>query len=78
MVGKNIKRLRDEKGLSQTDLGKILGVEQAYISLLETGKRKANNRMKFALSNIFKVSIIEIDPDFEFVFLGREVKNEKS
>lgn len=78
MIGDNIKRLRTEKGLSQTALGKMLDVEQAYISMLETGKRKANNRMIFALGNIFKVSILEIDPDFDFVLLGRGYPNEKS
>lgn len=74
MVGENIKRFRNEKGLSQIDLGKILGVEQAYISMLETGRRKPNNRMIFALGNIFKVSILEIDPEFDLTFLVRGLK----
>lgn len=74
MIGDNIKRLRTEKGLSQTDLGKILGVEQAYISMLERGRRKPNNRMIFALGNIFKVIVFEIDPEFDLTFLVRGIK----
>jgi transcriptional regulator with XRE-family HTH domain len=35
-----IKTLREEKGLSQKALAKRVGVTDAYITMLETGKRK--------------------------------------
>jgi len=72
MIGDNIKRLRLEKGLSQIELASMLDVESAYICMFEKGKRKPNKRMVIALSNIFNVTVVEIDPDFEFCF--RELK----
>jgi len=35
-----IKQLREKKGLSQKALGEKVGVSDAYITMLETGKRK--------------------------------------
>ena len=35
-----IKTLRQEKGLSQKALAEQIGVTDAYITMLETGKRK--------------------------------------
>jgi transcriptional regulator with XRE-family HTH domain len=35
-----IKTLRQEKGLSQKALAEQVGVTDAYIAMLETGKRK--------------------------------------
>ena len=35
-----IKALRDGKGWSQRDLAQRVGVTDAYIAMLETGKRK--------------------------------------
>jgi HTH-type transcriptional regulator, competence development regulator len=35
-----IKTLREEKGLSQKALATRIGVSDAYITMLETGKRK--------------------------------------
>ena len=34
----NLKRYREKKGLSQTELGRLAGVRQATISDLENGK----------------------------------------
>lgn len=35
-----IKALRDGKGWSQRDLAQRVGVTDAYVAMLETGKRK--------------------------------------
>jgi transcriptional regulator with XRE-family HTH domain len=37
--GIEVQRLRDAKGLSQSELAKQLGVTQAFISLVERGER---------------------------------------
>ena len=39
-VAKNIKRIRQEKGLTQKELGEKLGISQEAISLMEIGARK--------------------------------------
>ena len=38
-IGKAIKELRKEKGLSQSDLAQVTGITQAAISGIENGKR---------------------------------------
>jgi len=39
MVGRNVKRLRIAAGLSQAGLAERMGVDRAYVSGLELGKR---------------------------------------
>jgi len=38
-IGIRIAELREKNGLSQTELGKIIGVGVASVSLIENGKR---------------------------------------
>lgn len=38
-LGKNIRSLRLDKGLSQEELAHICGFDRTYISLVERGKR---------------------------------------
>jgi transcriptional regulator with XRE-family HTH domain len=39
-VGKNIKNMRRKRGLTQEELGKLIGVEKSAISRWENGERK--------------------------------------
>ena len=39
MVGRNVQRLRIEAGLSQAALAERMGVDRAYVSGLELGRR---------------------------------------
>ena len=39
MVGRNVQRLRVEAGLSQSALAERMGVDRAYVSGLELGRR---------------------------------------
>lgn len=39
-MSENVKRLREEKNLSQSELARLSGVSQSYISELEDGKAK--------------------------------------
>lgn len=39
-IGKVLKRLREQKGLSQLELAKRAAVAQAYISEMEAGAKK--------------------------------------
>jgi transcriptional regulator with XRE-family HTH domain len=43
-LGTRLKRLREERGWSQAQLAERVGLTQAYIALLETGKRKRPSR----------------------------------
>lgn len=37
-LGKNLKRIRTEKGISQVDVARSLGVSRGFVSNLENGK----------------------------------------
>ena len=39
-LGVTLKKLRNQRGLTQEDLGKRVGVSYAYISMLESGAKK--------------------------------------
>ena len=52
-----IKYLRTEKGLSQEDLAKELGVSNAIISRWENGLREPSMSSLIALAKFFHVSI---------------------
>lgn len=44
-LGKNIKKYRKEKKLSQTEFGKMLGVNRGAVSMWETGETKPYGRL---------------------------------
>ena len=37
-LGKNLKRIRTAKGISQGEIGRTLGVDKGFISNIENGK----------------------------------------
>jgi transcriptional regulator with XRE-family HTH domain len=39
-LGKMLKRIREEKGLTQVELAQKSGVTREYITMIETGARK--------------------------------------
>ena len=52
-----IKELRKEKGLTQTELAKILGLDQTAISKWELNKALPDTAILIKLSKFFNVSI---------------------
>jgi len=52
-----IKQLRQERGLTQDDLGKLLGVQKAAICKYETGRVSLTQEAMFRLSDLFQVSV---------------------
>ncbi len=55
--GEKLKLLRFEKGLTQDDLGFILGVTKSCISCYENGSRQPSVDILISLSIYFRVSI---------------------
>ena len=49
-LGKNLKRIRTQKAMSQGDICRSTGMDRAYLSSLENGKRNPT------LSNIKKIA----------------------
>lgn len=52
-----LRELREEKGLSQNELGKMLNVNQRAISHYENGKRDMGTDTLNKLANFFDVSV---------------------
>lgn len=56
MLGKRIKELRLEKGLTLKQLGKMLNLGESTMSMYESGKRSPDYNTLLKLSEIFNVS----------------------
>ena len=56
MIGRRIKELRTEKGLTQQELAKILNVSSMSISFYENEQRKPDSEFIIACSRFFDVS----------------------
>lgn len=56
MIGNRIKDLRKEKHLSQSELGKIIGVSQTTVTAWETGRAEPASAYLSKLADYFDVS----------------------
>ena len=52
-----LKELRKSKNLTQTDLGRILGVGKTTISMYETNNSTPNDEIKLKIAELFDVSL---------------------
>ena len=60
MISDEIKRLRQGFGISQTTLGKSMGVRQSTVAMWENGKNAPGYEMLLRLSELFGVSVSEL------------------
>jgi transcriptional regulator with XRE-family HTH domain len=60
LVGRNVARLRQEKGLTQEDLESRSGFSQQYLSDLERGKRNPTVVTLYELAQALGVSHLEL------------------
>ena len=60
LVGKNVKRIREKKGLTQEGLAEISGFSQQYISSLEQGRRNPTIITLYELAASLGVSHLEL------------------
>ena len=56
----NLSELRKEKGINQTDLGRMVGVSRQTISLIERGDYNPSVMVALSLSKVFDVSVEDI------------------
>ena len=56
-VYKRIRELRQEKGLNQTQMAKILGMSQTGYSKYETGENDVPTEILIKLANYYSVSV---------------------
>lgn len=56
-IGRNIKRFREERKMSQTQLAKQLWLDRTSLSGYEIGKRTPDIYMLWELADLFEVSL---------------------
>lgn len=59
--GKTLRRLRDERGLTQEDLADLLRKDRAYISQLERGVKNVTLRTMVLIAEALEVDITFAD-----------------
>lgn len=57
MLGNRIKELREEKGLKQDELAKIISISPSAIGMYERNEREPNDDISIKLANFFDVSL---------------------
>ena len=56
----NLSRLRKEKVINQTDLGRMVGVSRQTISLIERGDYNPSVMVVLSLAKVFAVNVEDI------------------
>ena len=60
LVGRNVKRIRQENGLTQEKFAEVSGFSQQYISSLERGRRNPTVVTLYELATALGVSHVEL------------------
>jgi transcriptional regulator with XRE-family HTH domain len=60
MLSHNLKKIRQDKGLSQLKLSKLSGVAQSSISEIESGKSNPNISTLRKLASVLEISLDEL------------------
>ena len=60
-----LREYRESIGLTQLELGQLVGVNSRSISAYELGVRKPSTKVAVKLAKVFNVRIEEIFPSFE-------------
>ena len=60
LVGRNVRRIRLKKGLTQEKFAEISGFSQQYISSLEQGRRNPTVVTLYELAMALEVSHVEL------------------
>ena len=70
MLGQKIKDLRKQKHISQTELGKFVGVSQTTVTAWENGRAEPSSPFLAKLADFFNVTTDQL--------LGRPEKNDNN
>jgi transcriptional regulator with XRE-family HTH domain len=60
LVGRNVRRVRQEKGLTQEQLSERSGFSQQYISGLEQGRRNPTVVSVYELATALRVNYLDL------------------
>lgn len=59
-VGFNIRRIREERGLSQEELGAVAGLHRAYIGQIERGEKNIGLKNLEKLAKALHVGVKDV------------------
>jgi transcriptional regulator with XRE-family HTH domain len=62
IIGANIKRVRNEKGITQEKLAADCGFYRTYINLIETSRRLPSSYTLYKIARSLKVSVDTLYP----------------
>ena len=60
-----IRKKREEKGLSQNQLSKLLGISQPYMNQIETGARNPTLPLMMKICEVLEISMFEVPKEYE-------------
>jgi len=76
--GKKLKELREQKGIAQRQVGAIIEVDGAFISKVENGDKRINRKHLIKLSQLFDISLKELETLWLADKVYEIVKDERS
>lgn len=77
IVGKRVKAMRMQKGISQSELAHSVGISQAHMSNIENGHSNITLENLFSLHDILGVSMASFFVDIDGIQEAKEVKYAK-
>lgn len=60
VFGRNLRRVRRDKGLTQEELSHVTGLMQSYLSEIEAGKRNVSIDNIDAVAKALKISLAQL------------------
>ena len=71
--GEYIRKLRNEKGLTLTQLAARLDLDSANLSKIENGKREFDEKRLEKLSEIFELDFLNLKKEFYSEMIARKI-----
>jgi transcriptional regulator with XRE-family HTH domain len=60
ILGKNIRKYREEKGLSQEKLSEIVDLSREYIARVETGHKRISLKKLFEIADALEIKCSQL------------------
>lgn len=75
MLGDKIKRLRENRRLSQQDLSNKLNVPKSFITMVEQNRRSVNKQTLAKLADFFEVKVDDLISDDDYIIPPQSLEN---
>ena len=75
MLGDKIKRLRENRRLSQQDLSNKLNVPKSFITMVEQNRRSVNKQTLAKLADFFEIKVDDLISDDDYIIHPESLEN---